>query len=132
MSETIGDALARARSDVQELHKRIDIDAGKNQEEVRDEMRTASMKAHDLAVSLRALAAGRAGSARAQLEDAAARLEAAASEARAASEAADAAALQAHKTTLANVRDAARSLSDALASHRSAALQRTVDTTHHD
>ena len=119
MSDT-KDALDRARSEAQELHKKVEANTTKSHAALRTDIKDAAAKAQSLAASLRTVLDGQHADAKQHIKNAAAELDDASKNAR---DIASASEEQLRKTNLAileKVRDAAQDLSYAVASQRAA------------
>jgi hypothetical protein len=109
--------LDKARSEAQDLHKRIDATTAKDHAAIRD-VKDSAEKAQQLAASLKTIVDGRRADAKRHIEDAASQLEDAAKHAREIASASDAQLKERNKAMLSKVRNAAESLSQAVASER--------------
>ena len=114
----IKDALDRARSDAQDLHKKLEANTAKDHAALRADVENAAAQAQKLAASLRTAVEGQRADAKQHLEDAAAQLEDAAKHVRDAAGASEAQLKQTNRAMLAKTRVALQSLSRAVASLR--------------
>jgi hypothetical protein len=110
--------LDKARSEAQDLHKRIDATTAKDHAAIRADVKDSAEKAQQLAASLKTIVDGRRADAKRHIEDAASQLEDAAKHAREIASASDAQLKERNKAMLSKVRNAAESLSQAVASER--------------
>jgi hypothetical protein len=117
---TIKDALDRARSEAQDLHKKIEAGTAKDHAALKAEVQESATKAQQLAASLKTVIDGQRDDAKQHIKDAAAHLDDAAKHARDLATASDAQIKSANKAMLSKVRDAAENLSHAVASRRTA------------
>jgi hypothetical protein len=114
----IKDALDRARAEVQDLHTRIDATTTRDRAALRSEVQESAARAQQLAKSLRGTFEGQRSEARKHIDDAAAYLEDAAKHARDGATATEARLREYNAMMLGRVRDAAESVSRAIASER--------------
>jgi hypothetical protein len=112
------EALDKARSETQDLHKRIDATTAKDHAAIRADVEVSADKAKQLAASLKTIVDGQRADAKKHIEDAASQLEDAAKHARDLAKASDAQLKERNRAMLGKVRDAAESLSQAVASER--------------
>jgi len=115
---TASSALARARSDAQQLHQRIDAATSKNTAAARVDLQDAAAKAKELAASLKTTADAQRADAKQHLKNAATELDAAATHARALAAASQAQIKDTNLAMLANVRDAVQHISRSIAANR--------------
>jgi hypothetical protein len=115
---TIKDALDRARSEAQDLHKKIEAGTAKDHAVLKVELQDSATKAQQLAASLKTVVDGQRDDAKQHVKDAAAHLDDAAKHARDLAGASDAKLKAANQAMLSKVRDAAENLSHAVASRR--------------
>jgi hypothetical protein len=114
----INETLDEARSEAQDLHKRIDATTAKDHAAIRADVKDSAEKAKQLAASLKSIVDGQRADAKRHIEDAASQLEDAAKHAREIESASDAQLKERNKAMLSKVRNAAESLSQAVASER--------------
>jgi hypothetical protein len=113
------DALARARSEAQDLHKKIQATTDKDHSAIRTDLENAGQSAQNLATNLKSIVAGQRGDAVGHVKDAAAQLEDAAKHARELTGATGEQIKQQNRAMLDKVRDSLQSLSEAVAAQRS-------------
>lgn len=117
----VKDALEQARGAAQDLHKKIDESTGKSQAELRADLQNVAAQARELGNSLKAIAEGQKADAKQHVEHAASSFEDAAKHAETAASATGGDIKRAAQATLSRTRDAAESLSEAVAAKRSTA-----------
>jgi len=117
---TNNDAIEKARTDVQNLHKQLEASAAKNQAALRTDVQNAGMQAQKLADALRTAGEGQHAEAQRHLKDAAARLDEAAKHARDVAGAGETQLKETNQAMLSKARDAVQKLSEAIASRRTA------------
>ncbi len=115
---TTKDALDHARSEVQDLHKKIDAMHAKDQAALRAELQQSADKAKQLAASLKSVVDGQRSEAKKNIKNATTQLEDAVKHAHDLAGANEAKLKEAHAAMLSKVRGAAQNLSHAVASHR--------------
>jgi hypothetical protein len=115
---TTKDPLDHARSDVQDLHKKIDTMHAKDQAALRADLQHSAEKAKQLAAELKSVVDGQRSDAKKHIKDAAAQLEDAAKHSHDLTGANEAKLKEANKAMLSKVRGAAHNLSHAVALHR--------------
>lgn len=118
--DTIKDALTKARSEAQDLHKQIEANTAKNHATLRADVQTAGVQAQKLGASLRTVVDGQRSDAQQHIQDAATKLEDAAKHARDVAGASEAQLEQTNQAMLAKVRGALQNLSNAIAARRPA------------
>jgi ABC-type transporter Mla subunit MlaD len=118
---TVKDALDQARSEAQDLHKKIEAGRAKDHAALKAEVQDSANKAQQLAASLKSVIDGQRDDAKQHVKDAAAHLDDAAKHARDLASANDAQLKAANQAMLSKVRDAAENLSRAIASRRTTA-----------
>ena len=116
---TVKDAIDKARSDTQQLHKKIEASAAKNHAALRTELQNAAADAQKIAQSLKTLGEGQRSDAKQHIKDAGTALEQAVSRAKDVAAAADADLKQKNRAMIEKTRDAVQSLSQAVAAKRS-------------
>ena len=114
----IKETLDQARSAAQNLHKQIDATTAKDHAAIRADVQNSADKAKQLAASLKTIVDGQRADAKQHIKDAASQLEDAAKHAGELAKASDAQLKEHNKAMLGKVRDAAESLSQAVASER--------------
>jgi hypothetical protein len=114
----IKEALDKARSETQDLHKRIDATNAKDKAAIRADVEVSAGKAKQLAASLKTIVDGQRADAKKHIDDAASQLEDAARHARDLANASDAQLKERNRAMLGKVRDAAESISLAVATER--------------
>jgi hypothetical protein len=114
----VKETLEKARSEAQDLHKKLDANAVKDNAALRADVQDAAAKAQNLAASLKTIVDGRRADAKQRIADAASQLEDAAKQAREMASASDAQLKERNRAMLGKVRDAAENLSQAVASER--------------
>jgi hypothetical protein len=119
----IKDALEKARSEAQDLHKQIEANTAKDHAALRTNVQNTGAQAQKLATSLRAVADGQRADAQQHIKDAAARLEDAAKHAGDVAGASEAQLKQTNQAMLGKARDAVQNLSQAIASRRAATVK---------
>jgi hypothetical protein len=112
------DALARARSEAQDLHKKIQATTDQNNAAIRTDLQNAGQAAQNLAANLKTAIAGQRGDAVDHVKNAAAQLEDAAKHARDLTGATAEQIKQQNRAMLDNVRDSLQNLSEAVAAQR--------------
>jgi len=115
------DALARARGEAQDLHRKIEASTAKNHAVIRTDVQNAALQAQALAASLKTVAEAQRTDAKQHLKDAASQLEAAGKVARDVAGASEAQLKQTNRAMLGKVRASLENLSQAVASQRSSA-----------
>ncbi len=118
---TITDALGRARSEAQELHKQIEANTAKNHAALKADIQEAGVRAKQLASSLKATADGQRADAKHHVKDAISKLEDLAKHAHDVASAGEAQLKEKNLAMLEQAGSALRSLSQALAADRSKA-----------
>jgi hypothetical protein len=117
------DALDRARSEAQELHKRIEADTAKDHAALRTDLQSVESEIQKLAASVKTLGEGQRADAKQHLKDAASQLEDAAKHVLDVAGASEVRLKQTHLALLTKIRDAIQSLSQAIASDRSSKVK---------
>ena len=118
---TLKDAIEKARSEAQDLHKTIEASTAKNHAAMRAEFQNVATRAHDLSYSAKTLAESQSADAKQHLKDAASSLADTAKHAKTVASAADSDIKQAAAAAVARARDAVRSLGAAVAAKRATA-----------
>ena len=116
---TVSDAIDKARSDAQDLHKKILDATAKDQTAMKADFASASADAQQVAASLKAATAGQQPQTKQYLNDAAARMQDAASHAKQAAAAAAPELGKAKARVIADVTTGLNNVSYAIASKRS-------------
>lgn len=114
------EVLDRARTEAQELHKKIEASTAKNHAALRTDIANAAAQAQKLADSLKTVAQGQRDDAKQHLKDAVSQLEDVAKHAHAVADANETQLKETNRAILQKTRDAAASLSHAIAEQRSA------------
>ena len=117
---TVNDALDKARSDAQDLHKKLLAATGKDQVAIKADLGTVAAGAQQLAASLKQTAQGQQPSTKQYLNDAASLMQDAASHAKDAAQAAAPEFASAKTKVIADVTQGLNNLSHAVAAQRSA------------
>ena len=117
----VNGALEKARSDAQNLHKRIVAATGKDHAAIRAEAQGVAARARELAQTVKANVEGQQIDVQQHLKDAGAALESLASDAKSLASAGDANLKSKNRAALAHARLATQQLSQAVAAKRSTA-----------
>ncbi len=123
----IEDALDHARSEAQDLHKKVEASTARDHAALRADVVNAAVQAKKLAASLQTLGDALRADAKQHVQDAVAQLEDAAKHVRDVTAASEAELKRANLAMLENARSAVQSLSEAVASQRSAPAGRGTD-----
>ena len=113
------DALDRARSEAQDLHKKLEASTAKDHAALRADVEHAAAQAKNVAESLKAVGEGQRADAKQHVQDAIAHLEDAAKHVRDVAGASEAELEKTNLAILEKTRKALQSLSEAVASQRS-------------